>query len=75
MIALPWREARARAAEERALRSNRLRALLGPVEGWSEDWRAELTERLAIAEIDGEVPDAEREVLEALRGELLGRLP
>jgi hypothetical protein len=77
MSAIPWREPMMRTAEERAARAVQLRQILGPVEGWTEEWRFEWNERAAIMEHDGglERATAEREATEVLRAELLGRLP
>jgi hypothetical protein len=76
MRVLPWREPRARTAEERALRAAQLRWILGPVEGWPEDERVEWLERAAIMEFEGglERIEAEREATEVVRALLLGRL-
>lgn len=70
-------QAAARTAAERAERAARLRRVLGPVSGWIEDWVVELRERAAIAEIDGgmDAAAAEGEATEALRAELLRRMP
>lgn len=76
MIALPCHAAVARTAEERATRAALLRQILGPVTGWSADWRTDLRERAAIAELDGGVDPAtaEREAADAVRAELLRKL-
>jgi hypothetical protein len=77
VIRLPLREAVVRSAAARAGRAAQLRLVLGPVAGWPEDWVVELRERVAIAELDGGLdPDtAEREATDALRADLLRRVP
>ena len=76
MIALPCRTAVTRTAEERAARAALLRQILGPVAGWSADWRTDLRERAAITELDGGVDPvtAEREAADAVRADLLRKL-
>lgn len=70
MTALPLVAPVARTAAERAARAAALRVALGPPQGWPEDARHELEERLAIAEVDG-VGDAGRVAEEAVRAALL----
>ena len=72
MRLLPVVPAVRRTAEERVARGVALRRVLGPVEGWSEDERFELAERVAVFEVDG-VVDAERVALEVVRADLLRR--
>ena len=51
--------------------------MLGPPEGWSEEWCGELDERLAMVLADGGIPESQAAAiaLEAVRAELLRRIP
>lgn len=73
MTALPVVAPVVRTAAERAARAAALRVALGPPQGWPEDARHELEERVAIAEVDG-VADVARLAEDLVRAELLRRI-
>jgi hypothetical protein len=77
MTPLPLVSPFARTAAERAARAAALRVALGPAAGWPEEARAELEERVAIAEVDGGVAPVEAAGLaeDAVRAGLLRRIP